>query len=129
MGSLYTFNKSERLTDVRLIDAIFKRKGHSVFKPPVLLAYLETELNSPFPAQVLISVSKKKFNKAVDRNRIRRMMREAYRLHKHKLYEALEQKQKTIAIAFIYLDAKQPTYDLLEKNIILAIDECIKRLS
>lgn len=48
------------------------------------------EPNSEFPAQFALSVSKKKFKRAVDRNRIRRLVREAYRLNKHILYEKLE---------------------------------------
>ena len=129
MSPGYKFSKKEKLNDLHLITAIFNKQGQSVFKPPILLAYYETELNSPFPVQVLFSVSKKKFQRAHDRNRIKRLMSESYRMNKHRIYEALADKNKQYAIAFLYLDNVLPDHGLVDDKLNSSINEFIKRVS
>jgi len=126
MGTSFTFTKAERLTNHQLIADLFAKKGKSVFKPPILFAFIETPLNSDFPVQVFISVSKKKIAKASDRNVIRRRIREAYRLNKHLLYSHLEKKQKQFALAILYLNKDEASYAQIEQQIITAINEIIK---
>ncbi len=128
MGGLYTFHKSEILSHKKTIDAIFLKKGKSIFKPPLLFIFLETELNTSFPCQVLFSVSKRKFKKAVDRNEIKRQLREIYRLNKHKIYKAVPNDKK-YALSILYLNKEKCEYSIIEKNLNLAIDEFIKRIS
>ena len=125
----FTFNKAERLKDIKLITALFEKKGESIFKPPILLAFIPSELSTRYPVQVMFSVSKKKFNKAHDRNRIKRLMKEAWRLHKHEVYENLKGSNKQYAVAFLYLEQTMPTFDLVEQKIIAAIHEFNQRLS
>lgn len=55
------------------------------------------------PLQVLISVPKRRLHHAIDRNRVKRQVREAYRRHKQTLWERLEQQNRRLAIAFIYI--------------------------
>lgn len=129
MSVRYTFFKEEKLNDKRLITAIFNRKGASVFKPPILLVYIETQTEGAFPVQVMFSVSKKKFKRAHDRNRIRRLMTESYRLNKHRIYESLNDKNKQYALAFLYLDQVLPDYELVDAKINAGINEFIKRVS
>ena len=74
MGTSNSFHKHEKLCHKATIDAIFKKKGESVFKPPILLAYYKTELITPFKCQVMISVGKRKFKKAIDRHRVKRQI-------------------------------------------------------
>ncbi|MDA0778374.1 MAG: ribonuclease P protein component [Bacteroidetes bacterium] len=69
--------RRKKLCHKATIDAIFKKKGESVFKSPILLAYYKTELITPFKCQVMISVGKRKFKKAVDRHRIKRQISES----------------------------------------------------
>jgi ribonuclease P protein component len=98
-GLHYTFSKSERLTNVKLIESVFISTDN-VKAFPLLFVYRSFDLEGSSPFQVLFSVSKKKFKHAVDRNRIKRLMRESFRLQKHAFMEALGEKR--LIGAFIY---------------------------
>lgn len=69
-------------------------------------------------------VSKKKFRNAVDRNRVKRLMREMYRIHKHRIYEALIAKSKTAALAVIYTGTTSPDY----KTAVVVFEKTIDKL-
>ena len=85
---------------------------------------LYTELPSPdVAAQVMFVVGKKKFKRAVDRNRVKRMMRELYRLNKAEIYTALMQAGKTAALALIYTGDKIPEYKAVEPAFRAAIKQ------
>ncbi len=129
MGSSHTFKKSERLIQRKLIEDIFNKKGKSIHAKPLLFVYLEHENDGPYPAQILISVSKRKFKRAHDRNRIKRVMKEAYRLQKHKIYSALENSNKQFALALLYLSSEPANFNEIEKKLNDAIEEFIKRIS
>jgi len=126
---VHTFHRSERLKKKLLIDSIFNKKGKSIHAGPILFVYLQASLDSSFPAQAMFSVSKKKFKKAHDRNRLKRLMREAYRLNKHLIYQALEGKKDQYAIAMLYLDKDMADYQTVESSTIKCIHEFIKRIS
>ena len=126
-GTSHTFHKLEKLSHKASIDAIFQKKGKSIFKPPILLAYFETELITPFPCQLLVSVSKRKFKRATDRNRIKRQITDIYRLQKHKIYAAIPENKK-YAFGVLFLNNQMPEHSTLQNNLTLAIDEFIKRI-
>ena len=119
-----TFKKEERLTSKKLMDELFN-KGSSIYFEPIRLVWLETTLPSTSPAQVVFSVPKKSFPRAVDRNLVKRLMREAYRLNKHSLYLHLKQANKIIAVAFIYGGKKIMPYAAINDKIILALSRLI----
>ena len=98
------FSKRERIVSRKLIEQLFsKGSSFSVSAFPLRIVVLETErVADDIPVQVLISVSKRHFKHAVDRNRVKRQVREAYRHHKQILTEKVQQEQ-TFAIAFIWL--------------------------
>ena len=127
MGTANTFHKLEKLSHKASIDAIFQKKGKSVFKPPILLVYLKTELHTPFPCQLMVSVGKRKFKNATDRNKIKRQIKEVYRLQKHRIYTAITNDSQ-YAVGILFLGKTQPTFQEVEKNVTLAIDEFIKRI-
>ncbi|NCB09115.1 MAG: ribonuclease P protein component, partial [Bacteroidia bacterium] len=79
-----------------------------------------------FPAQAAFAVSKKSFKRAVRRNYIKRLMREAYRLNKPALYQHLEGKHQ-LAIFFIYIGKDIPDYKLIETAMIKAIKKLIQK--
>ncbi len=118
----HTFKKEERLCSKKLIDQLFQ-DGKSFLSFPLKVVYLETEVPLHSPVQAGFTVSKKTFKRAVHRNRIKRLMREAYRLQKHELYQHLGDKRMTVFFIFI---AKEITdYKTVEKAMKKAIQRII----
>lgn len=109
-----SFRKNERLCSKKIIDKLFVQ-GKSVFVFPVKIVYLETELPSEYPVQAAFSVGKRNFKRAVQRNLIKRRMREAYRLNKSKFYEEIGEKQ--VAVFFIFTGKTIPEYTQIETAI------------
>ncbi len=113
---MFTFKKSERITSLKEIDSLFERgKSSSVVVFPIRAVY-QTYLmpqDKPAPAvKVLVSVAKKRLHHAVDRNRAKRQVREAYRLLHLPLTEAVKRLNPPtgLRVAFIWLsDTPQPT--------------------
>src|SRR5476651_807855 len=100
---MYTFKKEERLCNKKLIDELF-HNGSSFLCYPFKASWLLIEQPLHFPVQVLFSVSKKRFKRAIDRNLIKRHMREAYRLHKQQhLYDTLNTAGKKIVFSLGYI--------------------------
>lgn len=100
-----TFSKEERLCSKRSIDDLFRR-GSSFLIYPYRVLFMQTDAASV--VQVLLSVPKRRFRHAVQRNLLKRRMREAYRLQKGELlYPATEGKPYGLAIAIQYV-ANEP---------------------
>ena len=127
MGNVHTLHKLEKLSHKAAIDAIFQKKGKSIFKTPILLAYCKVDLRTPFPCQFFVSVGKRKFKHAVDRNRIKRQVTDIFRLQKHRIHQAIPQKTK-YAIGILFLGKTMPTHTVLKKHLTAAIDEFIERV-
>jgi ribonuclease P protein component len=85
----YTLGKQERLKSKKLIEKLYK-EGSSVKAFPLRMVFLQTEHTSDYPAQIGVSVAKRNFKKAPDRNRLKRLMRESYRLQKEIVYHNLD---------------------------------------
>jgi ribonuclease P protein component len=115
IASQFTFNKQERLKSHKLIEQLFSNgKSFSVF--PIKALFQFTVLNSDIFLQAGVAVSKKNFKKAVDRNRVKRLLREAYRLQKIELQKQLQIKNKQLVIFFIYTGKDMPVMpDIMEK--------------
>lgn len=116
----YTLSKEERLSWKRYIDLLFA-EGQSFVAFPLRVIYLMIEEETPAPVSILVSVPKKKFKRAVKRNRIKRQVREAYRIHKYDLIDPLVEKNKHILIAFLYLDKEIHPFATMEKAMLKAI--------
>lgn len=79
--------------------------------------------------QAGFTVSARNFKKAVDRNRIKRLMREAYRLQKNPLREHLQESRKSIAVFFVYTGNELPQYDVVFEKINTALQKLQKLLT
>ena len=114
----FSFKKEERLCSKKVIDKLFA-EGKSFLAFPLKVVFISTSVSSGYPAKAAFTVSKKLFKKAVDRNRIKRLIREAWRLNKHLFYEKAE--GMPIAVFFIFIGKEMPDYKLVDFAIIKAI--------
>ena len=114
---MYTFKKEERLCSKKLLEKLFSN-GSSFLIYPFRITWLLQELPADVPAQVVISVSKRKFKKAVDRNLIKRRTREIYRLHKEEFLYSFVKGQ--IALGINYVGNEVHDYRMMEKKLTLA---------
>lgn len=110
-----TYKKEEKLKKSKLITQLFA-EGNSVSQYPIKLIYLQIDHDSPYKVQAGVSVSKRNFKKAVDRNKIKRLLREVYRKNKYLIYES-EHTKKHIFM-FIYVGKKEVEYKILEEKMI-----------
>ncbi|WP_411766181.1 ribonuclease P protein component [Winogradskyella sp. A3E31] len=102
----FTYSKKEKLKSKKLIEQLFN-EGKSVSAFPLRLVYFKTSFEDNVSFKTGVSVSKKRFKKAVDRNRIKRLLREAYRLNKPKINNSETQ----FAFMILYLGKEMPSFD------------------
>ncbi len=115
----YTFPKEEHLCRKKLIDELFGKQGSSFGVYPLRIVWLKSEGPTAAPPQVLISVSKRGFKRAVDRNRLKRLIREAYRLNKYRLLEHPGGHSVGV-LGIIYTGKEKSALALVEKKLISA---------
>jgi ribonuclease P protein component len=110
-----TFPKNERLCWKRHIDLLFQ-KGSSFVAFPLRVIYLPID-KDVLDAEVsmLVSVPKKKIKHAVDRNVIKRRVRESYRIRKHALIDLFAEKDKKLLLAFLFLDKEKASFDKIDR--------------
>lgn len=110
----FTYPKKEKLKSKTTIDLLFS-EGNSVSKFPLRLVYVENKEPNAELMKMGVSVSKKYFKKAVDRNYFKRVLRETYRLNKHLLIDNLE---KPHAFMFFYQTKERLSYQEIEEKTI-----------
>jgi ribonuclease P protein component len=111
-----TFSKKESLKGKKNIEELFKH-GSSFYLHPILLKYVERH-DLDGHNQILISVPKKKFKRAVDRNLLKRRIREAYRLCKNEYFTA---SSPHYHIAIIYLDQTKLPFSVIQDKLIVLL--------
>jgi len=112
----HTFERSERLKSTKIIGSLF-REGNSFAAYPLRVVWAPTQAGPTGMATMAVSVSKKRFKTAVERNRVKRLVREAYRLHKHLLYERLKAREEHISIMISYIGQEILPYNEVERGI------------
>jgi len=128
MNQLYSFPKSEHLCGEKIITHLFT-KGNAFIVYPLRVVYNFDKLSDNSLDNILVSVPKKRFKRAVKRNRIKRLMREAFRLNKNSLISLLIENKQHICIAFQYVSDVEMEYDVIENKIKIAIERLNKIIS
>lgn len=130
INNLYTLRKSERTCSKIAIDNLFKG-GHSrsLSAFPIRVVYLVSDTPQQEQCQIMVSVPKKCFKRAVKRNRVKRQIREAYRLNKAIVTEQMKKHEgKYLAMAFIWLDAELHDTDEIKTKMINLLGRISERL-
>jgi len=97
-----TFKKEERISIQREIECLFKQ-GDTFISYPLRVTCVKQKPLSGSTVAILVSVPKKKFKRAVKRNRMKRLIREAYRLNKNALIRHCQEKESGLLIAFLFI--------------------------
>ena len=110
------------------MDRLFQGDNHSVSAYPLRAVFLPVDLTEQEGVSVLMSVPKKRFHDAVDRNRVKRQLREAYRTHKHALAEQMAARKQGLLIAFIYVSAQIESTAYIEKRMTRLLEKIAETL-
>jgi ribonuclease P protein component len=123
----FTYPKNEKLKSKKTIDSLFS-KGQSVSKFPLRLVFVQiTDVQNNEPRiKMGVSVSKKNFKKAVDRNYFKRLLRECYRLNKHILNENTD---KCYAIMFFYQTKDRISFEEMNKKTIALFEKFLEKIN
>lgn len=124
-----TFNKEERLCSKKLLDLLFKN-GSSFLLYPFRITFLFVAEPCRYPAQVVINVAKKRYRRAVDRNLIKRRIREAYRQQKQTtLYPVLLSQSNLLLLSIQFVGKEKYEYSVVERKLNQAIKKLITQFN
>ena len=122
-----TFPLKEHLKSKRSIEKLYAQ-GASVTSYPLRAVFLEQDNDSQeVTAAILINVAKKRFRHAVDRNLVKRRIREAYRTGKHKFIDTLQNSGKKMAVAILYIDNRHNSTAFLKRKMEKLLDGIIAK--
>ena len=122
-----TFRKEERLKSSKVVKQLFSQ-ANGFLVHPFKVNWVIGEEKEKYPAKILIGVSRKNFRKAVERNRLKRLIREAYRKNKYLLYQYLEDRHSSCNFSVIYIGKAEEDYSVIEKKIIILLQRLISEL-
>jgi ribonuclease P protein component len=127
-GRKFTLGRQERLKSRKLIERVFREgKSFALFPFRVFYLFVRTPLPAGQPPlQAGFGASARNFKRAVDRNRIKRLTREAYRLQKQDLQDRLKEKGQALALFFVYTGKDLPGAAVVSEKIGLALQKVVK---
>ena len=108
----FSYPKKDKLKSKKLIEKLFK-EGKNISNYPIKLVYLKAHLPQDIEIQAGVTVSKKNFKTAIKRNRIKRLLRESYRMNKHVVFN---NKEGSFAFMFLYIGKEMPQYHMVEES-------------
>lgn len=117
------YSQKEKLKSETLISQLFS-EGRSVSAYPLRMVYLETTFTEDIKIKAGVSVSKRNFKNAVDRNHIKRLLREAYRLNKSTYFNKLSTQN---ALMILYIGKEKPTYNQVDKKMKQLLEKFIDK--
>ena len=117
----FSFSKKEKLKSKNRIEQLFA-EGKSIYTYPIKLVYLKVPLPEGTKVQVGVTTPKRNFKSSVKRNRIKRLLRESYRLNKHLIFNNTE---GGFALMFLYIGKEMPQFRTLEKSMLIVLQKLI----
>ena len=117
---MFTFSKNERLNNKRMISYLFQ-KGNSFFIYPFSVKWSVNNSESKQHSNILIGIPKRNFKKAVERNKLKRLIREAYRLNKHVLTDKIYNTNSFFVFSIIYTEKEIVNFKVIQEKIILIL--------
>lgn len=127
MTATFTFPKREHLCGEIRVGKLYA-EGKAFIVYPLRVVYKVNAINENVPVKVLVSVPKKRFKHAVDRNRIKRLMRESYRLNKQNLWDKAVDKEVEIQIAFNYVADTEMDFSTLSRKMEKALTQIAEKI-
>lgn len=121
----FTYPKTDRLKSKTIIDSLFT-KGTSVSVYPLRLVYVKSQNENTSSLLMGVSVSKKYFKRAVDRNYFKRLLRETYRLNQNMLRETIVNQEEKYSMMFFYQTKERLSFDEINQKTILLFEKFVK---
>jgi ribonuclease P protein component len=120
-----SFGKEEKLKSRKLINQLFA-EGKAISASPLRLIFINPSVQMDVAIKVGVTVSSRNFKKAVDRNRIKRLLREAYRLNKAEILDHMQSSSQQLACFIIYTDKVLPDFAMVNQKMQVILAKLIK---
>lgn len=122
-----TFSAEERIKSRKVLEAVYE-KGEQMVVHPYRLRFMRYEFESGAPVQFAVSVPKRNVKSAVKRNKVKRRIREAYRLNKGDLLSQIKDPSQGLALFLIYIGKEDQTYSFLEEKMKMLLKKLQEQL-
>ena len=127
MNKTNSFPKAEHLCGEKRIARLYTQ-GEAFMAFPFRVVFRIEQKKDLATASVMVSVPKKRFKRAVKRNRLKRLLREAYRLNKHALIDLLDEKKLQVHVAFNYVSDEELDFVTVEKKMKAALQKLMDKI-
>jgi ribonuclease P protein component len=128
LAKTFTYNKKEKLKSRKQLEALFN-KGKTFLVFPIKVFYLLPNTTIDNTVKTGVGASSRNFKKAVQRNRIKRLLREAYRLNKQPLHKFLETYNRQLVVFLLYIDKQMPQKNVIQSKMPLALEKLMVELA